>query len=71
MKEDRIKEADNYLKNNKKAKELNITSYDSLDKEQSKKEGDRAKDIWSLHDDIMFKEGVNGSSYYIEYWINN
>ncbi|WP_027624610.1 hypothetical protein [Clostridium lundense] len=59
MKEDRIKEADNYLKNNKKARELNITSYDSLNKEQSKKEGDRAKKIWSLHDDIMFKEGVN------------
>ncbi|MBW6410792.1 hypothetical protein [Clostridium weizhouense] len=58
MKEDMIKEADNYLKNNEKAKELNIKDYASF-KEESSKQDKVSEEFDKLYSDIMFKEGVN------------
>ncbi|GAA0783567.1 hypothetical protein [Hathewaya limosa] len=55
MKKDRLMEVNNYLKNNKKAKQLNIKDYNSFDK---KNDGSNEA-VQSLNDDIFFKDNVN------------
>jgi len=68
---DMKKEADNYLKGNKAAKELGITSYDKLDEILSS-DKDENKKVEELHNNILLKEGVDSfwELQSIDYFIN-
>ncbi|MCY6958382.1 hypothetical protein [Clostridium brassicae] len=73
MKENMRKKANDYLKNNEKAKKLNIKDYVNFEEERSKAQGARSKDLENFHDDIFFKDGVNvfWELQTIDYYINN
>lgn len=55
---DMKKEADNYLKKNKDAKELGVTSYDKFDEILSS-DKDENKKVEELYNNIVLKEGVD------------
>lgn len=59
MKKDMLMQANNYLKNNEKAKQLNIKDYDNFIKERCSSNRAKAQVVQKLSDDIYYKNSID------------